>query len=154
MCWSTGREPIGAAARQRHARLAEARQQRPQHQDGGAHRLDQFVGRFVRGERRGVQPHLLGLRVALHHLHAQAAQQLEHGVHVLQLRRVVQGDGLGREQRRTQFGQGCILRAGNGDLALERAATADEKFVHETGSGVCPMLTRPSNPLARIRQPQ
>ena len=34
-----------AAAGQRHARLAAARDQRPQHQDRGAHRLHELVGR-------------------------------------------------------------------------------------------------------------
>ena len=35
-----------AAARQRHARAAVARDQRPEHQHGRAHRLDQLVGRL------------------------------------------------------------------------------------------------------------
>jgi hypothetical protein len=37
----------GAAARQRHPRLAEAGDQRPEHQDRGAHRLHQVVGRLL-----------------------------------------------------------------------------------------------------------
>ena len=42
----------GAAARQRHLRLAKARQQRPQHQHRGAHGLDQLVGRPGRSSAR------------------------------------------------------------------------------------------------------
>ena len=43
-----------AAARQRHARAAVARDQRPQHQHRRAHGLDQLVGRLVFGDRRRV----------------------------------------------------------------------------------------------------
>jgi hypothetical protein len=51
----------GAAARQRHVRLAETREQRSQHQDGRAHRLDQLVGReaLARGRAVDLDLHLL-----------------------------------------------------------------------------------------------
>ena len=45
-----GTRADGAAAGQRDARVAEARHQRPQRQDRGAHRLHQFVRRFGVGD--------------------------------------------------------------------------------------------------------
>ena len=51
----------GAAAGQRHVGLAEARQQRPEHQDRRAHGLHQLVGReaLARGRRIDLDAHLL-----------------------------------------------------------------------------------------------
>jgi hypothetical protein len=56
MCWSTGREPMAQPPGSDTVASAEARQQRAQHQDRGAHGLDQFVGRLG-GVTRRVQRH-------------------------------------------------------------------------------------------------
>ncbi len=53
----------GTAAGQRHAGVAEARQQRSQHQDGSTHGFHHFVGRFVRSDMAGVQRDLIGRTV-------------------------------------------------------------------------------------------
>jgi hypothetical protein len=44
-----------AAAGQRHPRFAEAREQRAEHEDRRAHRLDQLVGRLARCDASGVE---------------------------------------------------------------------------------------------------
>ena len=44
-----------AAAGQRDARLAEARDEGAEHEDGGAHRADEVVRRLGRGDARGVE---------------------------------------------------------------------------------------------------
>jgi hypothetical protein len=57
----TGRAPMAQPPGKRHVGLAEARQQRAQHQDGRAHGLDQLVGRetLARGGRVDLDAHLL-----------------------------------------------------------------------------------------------
>ena len=122
-----------AAAGQRHARLAEARQQRAQHEDRRAHRLHQVVGGFGVIQRAGIDHHLVGPIGAALGGRAHAAQQLQRGGHVLQLRHVGQRHRISRQQRGAQLGQRSVLGAGNGDLALEGAAAADEEFVHGCG---------------------
>ncbi len=77
MCRSTGRSPIGAAAGQRHARLAEARHERAQREDRRAHRLHQLVGRDGLG-RRCAASSSHRVRRALR-LHAHALEELHHG---------------------------------------------------------------------------
>ena len=52
MCWSTGREPIAQPPGSDTRRLAEARQQRAEHEDRRAHRLHQLVRRLGRGRCR------------------------------------------------------------------------------------------------------
>ncbi|MNT30693.1 hypothetical protein D3C72_1665010 [compost metagenome] len=116
-----------AAARQGDAGLAEARHQRPQHEDRRAHGLHQLVrglGRIdVGGGQRGRGAVNVGPGAHL-------AQQLEHRARVLQVRHVVDGDGIGGQQAGAQDRQRRILGARNPDLALERAVALDLEFVH------------------------
>ncbi len=123
-----GARTDGAAAGQRHAGLAESCQQRAQGQDRGAHGLDQFVGCLGVGQKAGVDAH--GAAVIVLGADTHVADELEHGGHVLQARHIAQGDGLGRQQRGAQLGQGGILGAGDRHLAMQRSATANQEFVH------------------------
>ncbi len=117
----------GAAAGQRHTRLAEARYQRAQHQDRGAHGLDQFVGGLWRVDVGAVERHA---RAILLGLHAHLAQQLERGAHVLQPGNVVERDGVRAKQPGAQDRQRGVLGAGYADLASQRAIALDLEFVH------------------------
>eukprot|EP01022_Parablepharisma_sp_SALTPOND_P017907 TRINITY_DN290_c1_g1_i2.p1 TRINITY_DN290_c1_g1~~TRINITY_DN290_c1_g1_i2.p1 ORF type:complete len:1623 (-),score=570.02 TRINITY_DN290_c1_g1_i2:20056-24924(-) len=117
----------GAATRQRHLGLAEARQQRAQYQDRGAHGLDQLVGCFRPGDIVAVEHHFI---TVLLHAQAHLLHQLGDGDHVLQMRDIAQAQVIGRQEAGAQDGQGCVLGAGNGDLAGEATATADQELVH------------------------
>ena len=104
----------GAAARQRHPRVAETRQQRAQRQHRGAHGLDQLVRRFA-----------VGFGV-----HAHVVEQAPHGAHVVQARHVGQQHRLVGQQGGAHLGQRGVLGAGDGQLALQRPPAADQEFVH------------------------
>ena len=118
----------GATARQGHFGLTETGDHRAQHQDRGAHGLDQLV-RCNQG--------LDGARVDLdrqlfvdHRLDAHAAEQLDHGGDVVQVRQVAHGDRAVGQQGRRQNRQGCVLRARNADLAIKASAASNNQFVH------------------------
>ena len=113
----------GAAARQRDIRAAEAGHQRTQHQDRGAHGLHQIVRREALAQGRGIdldaQP--LGDGDA----DAHAAEQLDGGRHILQMRHVADGHRLVGQQARRQDRQRRVLGAGDAHFALERHAARD-----------------------------
>ncbi|MCY1537361.1 hypothetical protein D9M68_728520 [compost metagenome] len=116
-----------AATRQRDPGLAEARHQRPQHQDRRAHGLDQLVRRLERVDVGAVERDRGAI---LFGAHAHQAQQLERGAHVLQVGHVIQRDGIGREQACAQDRQRGILGARNADFAPQRTVALDLEFVH------------------------
>jgi len=58
--------------------------------------------------------------------HTHVADQLEHGGHVLQTRHVFQGDGISRQQGRTQLWQRRVFSARDSDRAVQRLAALDE----------------------------
>ena len=118
-----------AAAGQRDAHFAKARQQRPQHQHGRAHGLDQFVGRFELVDLVCLQDDGFAILLGAH---THQAQQLEHGVGVVQRRHVGQAHRVGREQTGAENGQGRVLGAGDDDFALEPAAAGDAQLVHQS----------------------
>ena len=91
--------PDRATARQRYMRFAEAGQHRAEHQDRRAHRLDEVVGGFERGNRIGAQrdPVLAALD-----RHAHAFEQLKHGADVAQVRHVQNFQRLARQQARRE----------------------------------------------------
>ena len=107
-----------AAAGQRHVGAAEARQQRAQHQDRGAHGLDQLVGREILADRARIDLDAHALIDG--HRHAHAPEQLDGGGDVLQVRHVADRDRSVGQQRAGQDRQRRILGAGNAHLALER----------------------------------
>jgi hypothetical protein len=109
----------GAAAGQRHPRLAAARQDRPQHQHRGAHLAHQIVGGGGVGDPRRRQMPLARRTLALDaQLDAVLFQQLAHGGDVGQRRQVGQAQRLVGQQRRRHEGKGGILRAADLDSAL------------------------------------
>src|SRR5450830_638909 len=118
----------GAAAGQGYARLAAARQERPQHQDGGAHGLDQFVGRKRRVQAAGVE--LQAELLIERHRDAHAAEQIEQGGDVAQMRHVGEPQRRGREQRRAHDRQRRVLGPGDAHLTGERHAAVDQQFIH------------------------
>ena len=117
------------AARGRQQRRAEARQQRPADQHGGADALGQVGVDLGRADGVGLQ----GDRVAVAalDLHAEVGEQVEQRLRVADLRHVVQHDRLGREQARGQQRQGRVLVAGGHDGAGQRHAAFDDELLHE-----------------------
>ena len=89
----------GAAAGQRDAGAAAAGDQRAEHQRGGAHGLDQFVGGFGTGEIRAVDGGaVLGASVAEFDLGAHGGEQVARGLNVADLGNVFEDDRLVGEQ--------------------------------------------------------
>jgi hypothetical protein len=122
-----GSRADGASAWQRHARLAVAANQRPQHQGRGAHGLDQLVGRLEVVDGRAVDD---GGAVALD-LGAKLPEQLAHGDHVTQARDVAVGRLAAGKQRRGEDGQRRVLGARHTHLAVQSlAALDDDDLVH------------------------
>ncbi|CAG4927213.1 unnamed protein product, partial [Acidocella sp. C78] len=117
-----------AAAGQRHARLAGARQQRAQHQDRGAHLAHDVIGRLGIGDgaahRKPLGPGLLDGDAMLR-------QQLRHGRDVGERRHVLKLQPLIGQQTGDHDLQRRVLGAGNVDDALQRAAAADADSIHE-----------------------
>ncbi len=118
-----------AAARERDPRLAHARQQRPQHQDRGAHFANDIVGRL--GASDGA-PERKRAAIAAHRLHRDPVlrEQCRHGVNVGELRHVLQDQPLLGKQPGHHQRQRRVLRAADDDLALKRPAAANTDAVH------------------------
>ena len=116
-----------AAARQRHAGLAGTCHQRAQHQNRGAHGLDQFVrcDRVVKPG--GVKPD--GGPVTFDG-NAHLFEQLQGSGHIFKRRNVFQHEWLRRQQARTQDREGRILGAGHGNFALERRSAGNYELMH------------------------
>ena len=72
-----------ASAWRGYARASSPRQQRPEHDERRAHRLDQLVRRFVRGDFCRMQ--LDAMLVSPSCLHAELAEQFHRGLHVAQV---------------------------------------------------------------------
>ncbi len=117
-----------AAAGQRHARLAGARDQRSEREDRRAHRLHELVRRERPVDRRRVERHGAGL--AGLHVDAHLREQRLHRLHVVQPRHVGERQRLGREQRRAQDRQ--ARRSSRPRRALRRGAR------HRLRSAACP----------------
>ncbi|MNT34203.1 hypothetical protein D3C72_1701680 [compost metagenome] len=118
----------GAAARQADARFTEAGEQRAQHQDGRAHRLDELVWRFQVVDAVGLQRDH-AVRAALG-AHAHAAKQAQHGGGVVQVRDVGERQCVGGQEAGAQDRQRRVLGAGNRDFAVQRRAAGDAQFIH------------------------
>src|SRR5690606_441325 len=78
----------GATPRQTDTRFAKAGQQGPQHKNGGAHGFDQVVGRFHTVNLGSAKRQ--GTAVAVLHVYAQLAQQVQGGLNVVQLGNVLE----------------------------------------------------------------
>ena len=131
----------GAAARQRDARLAAARQQRAQHPEARAHAADQLVGRggvddVARGQMEGLAQVRRGIGALAvdGEVDAVVAQDARQQVDVGEVRHVLQGQPVGRQQARDHQRQGRVLGAGDRDGAVQRAAAGDADAIH-----MCPV---------------
>ena len=118
----------GAAAGQGDLRLAITRQQRAEHEDGGAHGPDQFVRR-----KEIMQPGIPDLNA--HALidcdfRAHAPQQFDGGGYIVQVRHIADGHAFPGQQGRGQDRQGGVFRPRDGDLAGQRQAAVDNEFIH------------------------
>ncbi len=116
----------GIAAGQRDAGLAGARQQRAQHQEGGA----DFADDLIRGH--GVGDGAAERETAAVRLHADAVlgEQGGHGGEVRQFGDVGQGQALIGEQAAGHERQGRVFGAGDGDGAVKRHTAGDANRVH------------------------
>ena len=106
-----------APARQGNTRLPTPCHERPQRQNRSAHGFHELVGcgrvREIRGPQldAGAFVHADG--------DAHAAEQVQHGRNVAQVRHVRHGERFRGEQRGAENRQGGVLRARYGDFALE-----------------------------------
>ena len=117
----------GAAAGHRDPGLAQAGQQRAEHEHRGAHGLDQFVGGF-RAERAGRHRHLpVGEGVGA----AEQFEQLGGGADVPQVRDVGVGYGFVEQDAAHEDGQGRVFGAAHMHDAGQRDAAFDDQFVHD-----------------------
>ena len=117
------------AAGQRDARLAAAREQRPEHVERRAHAADELVRRLGLQRARRVDAHDVGL--GLLDVGADRAQQVAHHVEIEHRRHVAQRRDAGREQRRGHLLHARVLgRARDLDPAFERTARAHAEASH------------------------
>ena len=117
----------GAAAGQRHARGAEAPEQRPEHVDAGAHGAHQVVGRLDRGDVRGID----GAAVVVElDPGAEVLEHARHGARVGKLRHVAQAMHAGGEQGRRHDRESGVLGAADRHPTGEFPAPADDQCVH------------------------
>ena len=130
MCWSTGREPMAQPPGSDTA-PAEARQQRPQHQDGGAHGLDQVVRRLGRGDAAGVEVHAPAAPRAV----GPHAPMLRSSLSVVltSCRRGTLAASPARVSSAAHSSAAQRSSPRRWRLALEPTAAADQEFVHEDG---------------------
>jgi hypothetical protein len=120
--------PDGAAARQGDLRPPEAGQQRPQHQDRGAHLAHQVVGGLrvgrlaAGGGQHAVPQHQI--------LHPEVAEDLRHGADIVHGRHVGQAGGPIDHQHRRHLGEDGVLGAAHLDAAAQFAGAFDANPVH------------------------
>ena len=119
----------GAAAGGGDARVAKAGEERPQHEEGGAHRLHQLVGRLAARDRARLDHHLVPVG-ALRDARAQVLEHLDRGAHVGERRHVPHHRALAREQGREEERQRRVLGPAHHHLALELGAPPDHDRVH------------------------
>ena len=121
----------GASSGQRDAGVAAARYQRPQHERGGAHGLDQFIRRFGSGERaRANRCPMMGASVAEFDFGAHGGEQLARGLDVAHLRNVFENDRFLGEQGCRHARQRGVLRATDADRPQQGIAAANYQLIH------------------------
>ena len=121
------------AARRRHPRLAEARQQRAGEQERGADPRGQLLVDL--GVRDGVGLEAKLVVAAPVGLHAEPLEQGDLGLGVADPRHVGEHELLVGEQAGGDDRQRRVLVPGGDDLARERAAALDDELLHRCGDG-------------------
>ncbi|MNJ20951.1 hypothetical protein D3C77_152930 [compost metagenome] len=118
----------GATAGQGHFGFAKAGNHRAQYQDRGAHGFHQLVRRDqgLDGARIDLYRELL----VDHRLNAHAAEQLDHGGDVVQVRQVADRNRTIAKQSTGQNRQSRVLGTGNADFAIKTNAASNNQFVH------------------------
>ena len=156
MCWSTGREPMAQPPGSETVACAEARQQRAQHQDGGAHGLDQLVGRLGRADarRRRCAPRRAARRVALGRARPCGAAASAWWPRPAAAARWCSVTGSAVSSAAHSSRQGGVLGAGDQHLALQGAAAADEEFVHGAVARASQRTAGASDASAQRRRPE
>jgi hypothetical protein len=125
-------QPDGAAARERHARVPAAGEERPEHQDRGPHGLHELVRRERLVKARSVQVHA---RTVDRRLDAHLLEQPQHRADVVKPRNVGQPQRLDGEQRGAHDRQRRILRAGDAHRTAQGRAADDQELVHSYRRG-------------------
>ena len=120
-------QPDRAAARQRHARVPAAGEERPEDQNRGPHRLHELVRRERLVESRSVQIHA---RAVDPRRDAHLLEQPQHRAHVVQQWNVGEPQRLGGEQRRAHDRQRRVLCAGDAHRSAQGRAAGDQELVH------------------------
>jgi hypothetical protein len=127
----------GTAARQRHAGLAHAGEEGPEHPEAGAHARDELIGCGGVDDGAGVEAH--GLPRQFHLARALAgdgdvdaviAEDARQQRDVGEARHISQRQHVFGQQTRDHQGQCGILRAGNRNDALKRRTAGDLDAVH------------------------
>ena len=107
-----------APARERNARVTEARDERAERQNRGTHRFHQFVRGFLQGHSFGLDGELAGRQIRAFDAATHMREQLGHGDDVAHVRNILQRHRLVREQRGGHCGQRGIFRAADSDRAF------------------------------------
>jgi hypothetical protein len=123
----------GAAAGQRDLGVAVLGDQRPQHQDRGAHLAHQVIGRggVVDVLARQSDRPLLAAELG-RYFDAVLRQQIGHGGDVGQVRHAVQTHLAIGQQRRCHQRQRGVLGAADADFALQALAAANANAIHDS----------------------
>ena len=117
-----------ASSRSRNSRAPRPRQQRAEHDERRAHRLDQLVRRLVRGDVGRTQ--LDAMIVGPSRLDPEPNQELHRSFHIAQARNVTQLERLRRQQRRHHDRQRRVLAAAQRDGAAQRSTAVNYHFFH------------------------
>ena len=118
------------AARQRYVCLAEPRDQRPEHENRCAHRLDQFVRCLPPTDIARIDLDIELIVDRDHHAHR--LQQGNGGGDILQVRHVAYSHRLACQQGSGENRQRSILGAGYRDLAAKLGTTLDSQLIQRT----------------------
>ncbi len=118
----------GAAAGQRDARLAEAREQRPEHEERGAHRLHEIVRCLVAVDAGGADASTA--RPALDR-RAEILEQTQRRPHVDDVGQVAHLARFVGEQRREEDRQRGVLRPRDRHLTLQPPSAPHQDGIHQ-----------------------
>ena len=117
----------GATAWQGNIGHAEFGGQWSQRQDRGAHGLDQLIGgdMVIDGSRQH------GDRAVALHGGTENFQQLQRGIHILEMRYIAEVDLFIAQQGCKQYRQRRVFGTGDGHVAVQAATTVNLEFVHQ-----------------------